>query len=867
MSDRWSPRPCRIASIHRIASALILALPALLLASVSVAREEEEKLPPITIEEAREIAAVRAAALPGGHRAASNEAVVPTTVEFSSLPPLTAVVVEGELLEPHEEGFDREIEEELRRLKEHPLNLPVSELGQVSLDQIGGVSTAAPTPGTGFEGITQGGYIPGEPTCAAGPLNIFSAGNVSVTVTNKDGTNRVETNGSTFFNAPPSEGGLSDAQCYYDALRGRFVALAFTQGSSPQHSFFYLNISKTNDARGAWWNYKFDMTKDGTTPTSNWADYESLGISDDKLAMTSQQFTFGGNSYRYQKIRVIDRALAYSGGSVTYFDFFNFSPPPGGGSNDNFVTKAARNLSAGDDMHLLCVRTNGGTRVTYRTVTGPPSAPTLSGGEFVTVASYSPPPDAVQKGSGSLVATNDCRPSDFYVREGVLTIAWHTSANFGGGAAEAALRLLRLRTSDRSVLNDETYGAENVFYYYPAATVDSVGTIFLGFDRSSSTEYPSAYATGKRRNDAAIQTSALLKAGLSPTAQSRWGDYTGIDVDASLQGPSGSSAWYAGQWTKSSNNFGTWVNKLTYTYGRITGLLLDDCDGDAGTTGDRVPLVGVTVTAMQGANVLATKVTNASGAYDFGYFETGVYDIVVTPPLGATLVDAIPGFGGLSQTKIDAGDIQVSLTDSQTSNGNVFLLATEHATPATTAIVPDTKQVGDAAFTMDVNGSDFLPCSVVRLDGEDRVTTFVSSILLTAEIPVSDMLVAGTHEITVRTPAPAGGVSNPQTFTVEGTSAVGDAAVVELALAPVQPNPSSGGARSEFALPRAADVRVRVLDISGREVRVLASGNYAAGRHPILLPSNGEDGLGSGVYFLRLEVAGQVLVQRFTLAN
>ncbi|MFN8547163.1 MAG: T9SS type A sorting domain-containing protein [Candidatus Eisenbacteria bacterium] len=1115
MSDRLAPRPCAHGSVLRGSLAVVFTLLALV-APARAWEEEEDELPALTPAEIAEIAAVRAAARPNGLMAVSTERVTPTTIVFSELPPMAQVPSGGELREPHQEGFDREIEEELRWLKEHPQSISLSELGQVTLDQIGGISTAAPTPGTGFEGITQGGFIPGEPTCAGGPLNIFSAGNVSVTVTNKDGSNRVETNGSTFFNAPASEGGMSDAQCYYDALRGRFVALAFTQGTSPQHSNFYLNISKTNDARGAWWNYKFDMTKDGNTSTSNWGDYESLGISDDKLVMTSQQFTFSTNSYRYQKVRVIDRAVVYAGGSASYVDFFNFSPPSGGDSNDNFVTKGARNLTAGDaTIHLLCVRTNGGTRVTYRTVTGTPAAPTLSSGNFVTVGSYSPPPDAVQQGSGGLVATNDCRPGDFYVRNGVLTIAWHTSANFGGGATESAIRLFQMRTSDRAVLTDETYGATNVFYYYPAATVDSVGTVFLGFDRSSSTEFPSAWATGKRRVDAALQTSALLKSGLSATNQSRWGDYTGIDNDASLSGPGGSSAWYAGQWTKGTNTFGTWVNKLTYTYGQISGTVLADCDGLSGTTGDRTPLAGVTVTAKQGATVLATKVTNALGGYSFGFFDTGVYDIVVTAPAGGSTVDALPGSGGNSQTKINAGDIQVNLTDAQTSSNNVFVVATSHLAPATTSIVPNTKNVGDGAFTMNVNGSDFLPCSVVRLDGSDRTTTYFSANLLTAQIPASDMLVGGTHNITVFTPAPAGGTSNPQVFTVNSpdniaptvtltspnggevwkagsshnitwtandntgvtavdlawssdggatfpnviatgltnsgsfawtvpnaptgtarvratardansnsaadasdanftidlwvisasagangsiapsgavgvvehanqsftmtaavghhvadvlvdsgsvgpltaytfndvianhtiqasfapdahllnisivgsgsvakspdqpsydygtsvtltatadpgfdfqgwsgdvtstqnplvvvmnadlnivatfaaSSAVAEPVVTELALAPVQPNPSSGGARSEFALPQSAKVSVELLDVRGRVVRTLASGEYPAGRHAVVLPSSSDHGLGSGVYFLRLQANGKTIVRRFALTK
>ncbi len=55
---------------------------------------------------------------------------------------------------------------------------------------------------------------------------------IELTVTNKDGSNRVESDGAAFFGAPSSEGAISDPQCYFDAVHGRFVALAFTQGNA-----------------------------------------------------------------------------------------------------------------------------------------------------------------------------------------------------------------------------------------------------------------------------------------------------------------------------------------------------------------------------------------------------------------------------------------------------------------------------------------------------------------------------------------------------------------------------------------------------------------------------------------------------------
>jgi hypothetical protein len=717
-------------------------------------------------------------AQPGGTRMA-GAGITPRSFTFGELPPRQVGVL---AITPKRkpEGEFPEAERVLERLKANPQGPSPEQLRHFTLDSSplpfqralrAEADPFAPVAGNGFDGISQGPYIPSEPTVAGGPLNIFSAGNVSVTVTNKDGSNKVETDGATFFGVPVAEGAISDAQCYYDALRGRFVALCFTYGTSPtNYSNFYLAISKTNDARGAWWLYKFDMTKDGATQTTNWSDYQALGVSEDKIAMTAQQFSFAADVYKYPKVRVLDRAAAYAGQTLSYVDFVNFAAPPGGNSSDVFVTKAARNLTAGDNtIHMLNVRTNGGSNVTYRTITGSPSAPVLSAGTRVTVSAYSPPPDAAQPGTTTLVATNDCRPTDFYVRNGVLICSWHTALTLGGSVS--GIRLFRLRTSDLAVLTDETYGQSGVFYYYPAVTVDSVGTIFLGFDRSSSNagDYPSACATGKRRGDASLQASTLLKAGASITSQSRWGDYTGIDNDASASGPGGSVAWYAGQYTKGTNTFGTWINRLTFTYGQFAGSVLDDADGSAATTGDRTGLAGVTVTLLQGATPLATTTTDAAGAWSFGYLESGTYDAVVTLPGGALSVDALAGAGATTQVRVSATDLQAALTNSQTSAGNVFVVSSSRPAPVTTTITPAFKSLGDPAFTMTVNGSGFGAYSVVRLDGADRVTTFVNGGQLTAQVLAADNLAAGAHAITVYNPAPGGGTSNPQSFVVGST--------------------------------------------------------------------------------------------------
>jgi len=98
------------------------------------------------------------------------------------------------------------------------------------------------------------------------------------------------------------------------------------------------------------------------------------------------------------------------------------------------------------------------------------------------------------------------------------------------------------------------------------------------------------------------------------------------------------------------------------------------------------------------------------------------------------------------------------------NNGTV--LVRENLTPTTTNISPDSKTVGDPGFTMIINGTNFVNGSVVRFDGNDRVTTYVNPTRLTAQILATDLNAAGTYEVRVFNSSPGGGLSNAKTFTV-----------------------------------------------------------------------------------------------------
>jgi len=79
-----------------------------------------------------------------------------------------------------------------------------------------------------------------------------------------------------------------------------------------------------------------------------------------------------------------------------------------------------------------------------------------------------------------------------------------------------------------------------------------------------------------------------------------------------------------------------------------------------------------------------------------------------------------------------------------------------------------------------------------------------------------------------------------------------------------QPNPASGSVTVTFELPEVAQVELAVYDISGRRIRVLASGRLAGGIHSVTWAGQGDAGgtAQPGIYFYRLSVNGKPAGER-----
>jgi hypothetical protein len=91
--------------------------------------------------------------------------------------------------------------------------------------------------------------------------------------------------------------------------------------------------------------------------------------------------------------------------------------------------------------------------------------------------------------------------------------------------------------------------------------------------------------------------------------------------------------------------------------------------------------------------------------------------------------------------------------------------------PEVYSVTPDKATVGGVGPSIVVAGNNFVPRSIVQLDGAPLATSFVSGTELRATIPTGKLAAVGTLRLSVGTSPPGGGASKEVTFQVQNPAA------------------------------------------------------------------------------------------------
>lgn len=239
-----------------------------------------------------------------------------------------------------------------------------------------------------------------------------------------------------------------------------------------------------------------------------------------------------------------------------------------------------------------------------------------------------------------------------------------------------------------------------------------------------------------------------------------YGDFCFGQVYGAIQQPDGS-------WTSTEllNGFGGIV-----TFG-------EDEDGEVYVTDFFFPgfLYRIAANNLVPTLTSLSPATTAPGGPDFTLTVNGadfVPDSVVRwngADRSTTFVNATELMATILASDIEEGGTAVVTVFNPPPGGGTSDSLTFNITnpvPTLSSLSPSSALAGGAGFNLTVNGSDFVSGSVVRWNGSDRTTTFVSSTQLRASILASDIAEFGSAQISVFNPPPDGGTSNALTFPI-----------------------------------------------------------------------------------------------------
>jgi hypothetical protein len=168
-----------------------------------------------------------------------------------------------------------------------------------------------------------------------------------------------------------------------------------------------------------------------------------------------------------------------------------------------------------------------------------------------------------------------------------------------------------------------------------------------------------------------------------------------------------------------------------------------------------IALVGATPAsvAVSGTGFVPTTVIDINGAARTTVFISATQvnfvpspaDLSATASLAVTAVNPAPGGGTSSAATLSVNNPAV---------GNLQL------TPSTIGTG------GSSPLTVTIQGSGFVPTSVVQVNGTPRSSTFVNASTLTFVLSVSEQATVAVFAVTVTNPTPGGGTSPVASFTV-----------------------------------------------------------------------------------------------------
>ena len=324
-------------------------------------------------------------------------------------------------------------EQTYARLKDEAYNNPALPEGKLirSLDERELHATAAPIILRRFNGINffnEPGFPP-DTIVAAGPSHVLEGTNSGMRLSSKENTNVQVVLTTAFFNRPNKF--LFDPKVYFDRISNRFFAVILEFDDSPQTSLIHLAVSRSatpESLTSGWCRYQINGKTSGSA-----ADFPGLGMNENWLAITTNNFRFSDDFFDRTLIKVVNKsALVNNTNSCPAIRTFSYT------NAEAFTIQPALHYTTNTlpGTPLFMVSTIFGNDNVYELwrIRGPVGTrPSLTKTE-VTGTAYSIPPNSKHKGGGVLLDTGDNRMLHTAFRNGSIWSTFSTGCSFGAAA-------------------------------------------------------------------------------------------------------------------------------------------------------------------------------------------------------------------------------------------------------------------------------------------------------------------------------------------------------------------------------------------------------------------------------------------------
>lgn len=603
-----------------------------------------------------------------------------------------------------------------------------------------------------------GQLTPPDPDLAVGRDHVISVVNAAFMIHDKDGNLLIGPVTLDAFFASLGGGCASfpfDPNAVYDEEAGRYVIAADGDGA-----YYCVGVSQTDSATGSWHLYAFPTNVGG-----QFFDYPHLGVGRDALYMGANMFGAGtGRVWAFEKWEMYAGMPA---GSVTIATGSDFTPQPlklHGYDQGSWPTSGPHYFMAG--------RSGASTVALYAwddpfgtnslTVAGVFNLQTEHG----VPVGY--PVTTLQQGGGGMQA-NDNRPLDFEYRNGSGWTTMVVSCNPGSGTVNC-IQWAEVDLTNQTVVQAGVFASNAQYRTFPDLAVNHCGDMAVGYTKSSTSMFPSVWATGREYDDplGSVQPEVEIKAGeISYTGYDgspyRWGDYTGMSVD-----PDGVTFWYLGEYSKenvtnTSANWGTYIGSLSFANCSLAPDFNLEPEPEAQTA--CVPddaLYTITVSSLGG---YTDAVNLSASGVPTGYWASFNPSTVV--PEGSsqlTLNGTMAGSAGSYNIEITG----VAPTSTHTTTVQLTLY---DDTPTTPSLISPANGAADVALLPTLEWSAIGDATQYTLLVATNPTfsniVYTATTSLTSHIIASSLNPLSTYYWTVRAVNPCGGstFASPYSFT------------------------------------------------------------------------------------------------------